>query len=192
MEKSKFLEIIEPFPGNTKRLPRSEENGRYLNMFPANGKDYFIMSEHDVFPIVRHSWAMKYSFQFMANVDFQTGYNNRVAMSKLFTKWVRQQVEFEELVLKNKSEQDEMLKLSEFRYHAGFYLATLFIKERNENFLQWTLAEAESKIEDWAKEGYGWEDFFELAAIFSPLLLEKHGELALTMMGAENLATNPN
>ena len=158
--------IVEKFAGFAKSLPRHEETGLIQNFFHANEKKYYIITENDSFPLSRWGYFRKFAFQFMASVDFSGAYNNWAKMLQLCDEFAVSKSGYTELILHCRSAMEKTKELSEMRYDAALYIATLFIIREDESILEWSQAQADEKIEDWIKEGYGIEDFFLWSANF--------------------------
>jgi hypothetical protein len=177
-----MIEVVEKFAGGAKDLPRHPETGGILNVFQANGNKYYILTPQDAFPVSRFGWFSKFAMQFMANADFTNAYQRRVKMRELLNDFAARRSEYTDLVLANEAEAEEVRKMSEMRYTPALYMATLFIYREGEDAAMWTMAQAEEKIEDWAAEGLGINDFFTLSGVFvaaySDLLTELWAQVA--------------
>lgn len=177
-----MIHIVEKFAGGAKELPRHPETGGILNVFHANGNKYYILTPEDPFPVSRFGWFSKFSMQFMANADFTNAYQRRIKTRELLNAYAEREVKYTDLVLANEAEAEEIKKMSEMRYTPGLYMATLFIYRDGEDAAVWTMAQAEEKIEDWAAEGLGMNDFFLMSGSFvtayTDLLVELWAQVA--------------
>lgn len=184
-----MIEVVEKFAGGAKELPRHPETGGILNVFHANGNKYFMLTPQDPFPIVRYGWFSKFAMQFMANADFTNAYQRRVKFDGLLTDYVERRAQYKDLILANEAEKEEILKMSEMRYVPSLYMATLFIYREGEDMGGWTMAEAEQKIDDWAAEGFGINDFFSVSAHFVEAYNDQLMTLWVDVAGRAKAAT---
>ena len=167
-----------------KKLPRHEETGERQNYFTAQGKTYYIFTEKDVFPMARWGYFRKFAFTFMANADFSNSYIAWDKMLSLCNDFAIGKSKYSELILNCEANKEEIKNLSEMRYDTALYLITLFIVTDGENVVEWTVAQAEEKIEAWKAEGYGIEDFFLLATAF----ITRYNEKLLMLLEQETIA----
>lgn len=170
-------------PG-TKPLPRTAE-GNLINIFPANGKKYYILADGDAFPIGRWMLWGKFTQQYLSGQDFQTMYNQLDTTERLLDGYTRGKTTFSDIVLHVRAGKEALKSLSAVRFDTGLYLATLFIVGEGENINEWTQAQADEKISDWQAEGYGATDFFDLSARMVIAYLAALKKLAEAMMGIE-------
>lgn len=161
-----MIEIVEKFNQGAKKLPRNPDTGNYLNVFEAKGKKFYILTGDDMFPVSRWTNYARFNTMFMAAADMTNAYARRQKMDQMFEDLAMQRngVKISDIILANRSEMKELLGMSEARVETGLYMATLFIVAEGEDITKWSFSQAEEKVQLWADEGYGAEDFFVLAA----------------------------
>jgi len=169
-----MIEVVEKFKGGAKGLPRDPNNGNILNVFTAGEKKFYILTPDDGFPVSRWTHYAKFNTMFMAAADMTNAYARRQKMDQMFEDLALQRngVKLSDIIVANRSEMKEIQGVSEARFETGLYMATLFIVAEGEDVTKWSFAEAEEKIQAWADEGYGAQDFFVLAAHYVAAYME--------------------
>lgn len=162
----KIVHVVEHITGS-KRLPTHKVTGGILNVFEANGNKYYILGEEDAFPIERWGLYGAWTAQFLSGMSFQSMYNTVSKIRQMLDKYVEREIQFSEITLQAKASEEELIKTTEMRYDSGLYIATLFILKEGEDINVWTKAQADEKIMDWGKEGFGVGDFLSLAAHYA-------------------------
>jgi hypothetical protein len=168
----------------TKSLPR-DENGELKSHFQANGKTYRILSESDMFPISRWGLYSKFTAQYLSGQDFQGMYHTLSGINDTVNGYADRTKVFTDIVLSIKAAMEGLMEMSKVRFDSSLYLSTLFILSDGEDITEWSLADADIKIEDWSKEGYRVDDFFTLAGNMAVLYLKELRRLADLMTAAQ-------
>ena len=79
----------------------------------------------------------------------------------------------------------------EDRTHPVLLLASLFIVTEDEDLTQWNEGEQKIKIENWNKEGYDVNDFFQLASNLVKDFLPIYGEISQSTSQKERPKSKP-
>lgn len=186
-----MIEVVEKFKGGAKQLPRDPNTGKILNVFEAGGKKFYILTGDDAFPISRWTQWGQFNYMFMAAADFTNAYGKRRDQDKMFDDLAMQRnnVRLSDIIVANQAEMKEIQKMSEARFDALLYIATLFIVGENEDITKWSFPQSDEKIKIWADEGYGEADFLALAAHYAAAYMEKRTAYLNTIAGGVVVST---
>jgi len=161
--------MIEPSEISVKRLPRNSENGNFKSSFIANGKLYRLINPKDGFPLSMDTVFSKFMGMLMADSDFNSLYSFLDNLENTIGEVMQNKsgITLVDAVVSIRDKKQRTKELSEAKYMWGHWLCTTFIFSEQETISDpWQQSIAESKIDDWAIEGYAREDFLELAALF--------------------------
>ncbi len=171
-----------------KRLPRDEVTGAFLPVFVANGKEYYIKADH----ISPRRWTC---FQ-QLSVEIESGKSIRQIGEwisehiRLLNAYPRGKAEFTEISQHTTQFAEALQAFSSERYNSALYLCTVFAVTEGEDLTRWDVASATAKIDEWNNEGYSVDDFFSLAAVFTPhlynVLKNITANILLSLRGEEN------
>jgi len=145
-----------------KKLPRRTD-GTLHTSFNANGVRYFIRSADEGISIGRFNEYQRMSAMVGFGATFQKIYENLAKAIQLANGVVKDENTFIDLALHLRAMQESILDASEDRNSLALYLCTLFIVRKGEDLTTWSMEDAKEKIDDWNREGYSAEDFFQLA-----------------------------
>ena len=125
--------------------------------FEANGVTYYIK---DTLSVERYRWFEKYQVTFGFAREFKQIYDMLVKSVDLANKG--KGLEAWNIIFNLKEEIGK--NNLDNRMHNGMYICALFIVEENEDLTSWDEQLANKKIDNWNKEGYDVNSFFQLAA----------------------------
>jgi len=125
--------------------------------FEACGTTYYIK---DTLSLERYRWFEKYQVTFGFAREFKQIYDMLVKSVDLANKG--KGLEAWNIIFNLKEEIGK--NNLDNRMHNGMYICALFIVEENEDLTSWDEQLANKKIDNWNKEGYDVNSFFQLAA----------------------------
>lgn len=125
--------------------------------FEANGVTYYIK---DTLSVERYREFEKYQVTFGFAREFKQIYDMLVKSVDLANKG--KGLEAWNIIFNLKEEIGK--NNLDNRMHNGMYICALFIVEENEDLTSWDEQLANKKIDNWNKEGYDVNSFFQLAA----------------------------
>ena len=175
----------------TKKLPRNNQ-GLFKATFPANGKEYRIVSTDYGFPLSRDTVAAKFIMMVMANGDYSYNIGNIVRTETIVDGVWRNKNQIGDLSAHLAAWKKEVQDISTAKYLWWHYLCTTFILAPGEDIRnEWSQSEAETKLEDWGLEGYVREDFMELAGLFIQAYNAESDKLMGLIVAAATKAVEP-
>lgn len=135
---------------------------KFEHRFKANGTQYNIRTVEEGMGLYR--WQL-FSSKFFP----LSGIDTTLGQLRMWNQQALQEANKIGTQLQNLSELfkalanfDEAVRRTDRNWDFSLYAATLFVTRKGENLDEWTEADAESKIEDWRKEGIHEADFFFL------------------------------
>lgn len=128
--------------------------------FMANGVKYYI--QLDGISVGRFHFYEKYVQLSSFGTDFQTMMSNYDKIYNALTDGNNVMNGWYNAVLLSRNQKQAIKERTELKNHSILYLCSLFINRLDEDITDWDTRIAESKIDDWKKEGIDMADFFLL------------------------------
>lgn len=145
--------LIEPTPPELRRIQVD------IGYFHANGKRYFIQ---DKLSVSRYEHYLRLQMESAVGASFQDVYNALTASLDRLTSGNDLLKAHHETIEHLNALRNSVKEFDQRKYDKAMEFCTLFINHENEDVRYWDERLARVKIEDWAAEGYAFNDFFLL------------------------------